>query len=591
MTGFMRRRAFALLVVVVFAFAAIFVRLGDIQVLSAHAYTAYGQSEYTRVVALPGLRGAIFDRRGQALALSEQAATVVADPYQIAHPHQEAAALAPLIGQPAATIASELARPTGYVVVASNVTSAVAAAVRRLNLAGITMPPAAERFYPAAPLAAPLLGQIDAAGNGSSGLEYAYNRYLTGHPGRLVERVDPQGRQIPGGTIVDQPARLGDDLVLSLDESLQYQTEQVLGQAIVASHARGGIAMVMDTRTGGLLAVADLSERASGAHGHPALPVLIGPAGQILAPGQSTPTAQPVESVSADAFTHVYEPGSVEKLITVSAALADQAITPGEIFDIPSSYLVDGIPIHDAENHGNETLSVTGILAQSSNIGAAQIAQHLGAPALYRYMSAFGLGAPTPVGFPGESAGLLPAASSLSAVGLSTLAYGEGMAVTAAQMLAAYNTIANGGIYVAPHLVKDLIGPHGTLRPLPEPAPRRVVPPAVAQEMTSMLEQVVSAGTGTAAAVAPYAVAGKTGTAQYHGARGYVIGQTVASFAGYAPAQKPAVTVMVVIDHTPGYGAQAAAPAFAAITRDALFDLRVGPAGPQPPPAATAQPH
>lgn len=173
---------------------------------------------------------------------------------------------------------------------------------------------------------------------------------------------------------------------------------------------------------------------------------------------------------------------------------------------------------------------------------------------------------------------------------LATMSYGEGISVTAAQMITAYNTIANGGVYVAPHLAKAVIGPHGHERPLPRPASHRVVSTTVAHQMTSILEQVVAAGTGTSAKVPPYAVAGKTGTAQYDGPHGYVTGYTDASFAGFAPAQKPAVTVLVTVEDTPDYGAQAAAPAFSTITRDALTDLRIPAAGSQPAAERTASP-
>jgi cell division protein FtsI (penicillin-binding protein 3) len=586
----LRRRAFALLVLTALAFTAISLRLADVQVFAARRYNRYGNGQDTRVTVLPAVRGTIFDRSGQSLALTEEMTRVLADPYQIADPAGEAAALAPVLGLPVGTVASELSRPTGYAVVAPYVSAGTASRIAAMRLAGITTTLVPERFLPDRQLARPLLGQVDAAEHGSSGLEYAYNGVLAGTPGRLTQVVDPKGRALPDGTVTDQPARPGDDLVLSLDEALQYQAEQALGQAIVASRGRSGVAIVMNTRTGGLLAVADLSLPRAGTDGPPALPVVIGPTGQLLAPGSFSPATQPIESASADAFTKVYEPGSVEKVVTVSAALATGAVSAGQTFTIPDTYPVDGTDIHDAEHHGTERLSVTGILAQSSNIGAVQIVQRLGAQNLYRYLHAFGLGSPTPVSFPGQSAGLITPLAQTSPVNVATMSYGEGMAVTATQMAAVYNTIADGGIYVAPHLVNAVIGPHGRAHPVPQPAPHRVVSTAVAQEVAGMLEQVVSAGTGRAAAVPPYATAGKTGTAQYDGSNGYVPGQTVASFVGYAPAQKPAVTVMVVVDDTTDYGAQAAAPAFATITRDALEDLDVPPDGPQPAATGSALP-
>lgn len=585
----LRRRAFLMFLAVAVAFGLISLRLADIQVFAAPGYNSYGHGQDTRVTTLPGLRGAILDRSGHALALTERRPVVVADPLQIRDPAHEATVLAPLLPVPATSLEAMLRRHSGYVPL-GDVSERTATAISRLGLPGITIEQHSQRIHPAGQLALPVLGAVDASGAGASGLEYAYNRMLTGQPGRLVQRVDPSGQPIPGGTVEYDPARLGDDLVLSLDEPLQYQTEQALGQAILSSHARSGIALVMDTRTGGLLAAADLTEPSPGRTTVPALPLVVGRHGGLHPPGTPATVAQPAESLSADAFTHVYEPGSVEKLVTVSAALSAGAVTPTQVFTVPNSYSVDGIPIHDAENHGTEKLSVTGIVAQSSNIGAAQIVQRTGAATLYRYLAAYGLGAATPVHFPGESAGIITPQGQVTPLTLATMAYGEGMSVTAAQMISVYNTIANGGVYVPPHLVKAVLGPHGHQHPVAEPPPHRVVPTSVAQQMTGILEQVVSAGTGTSAAVAPYAVAGKTGTAQYVGPHGYVPGYTVASFAGFAPAQKPAVTVMVVIDDTPDFGAQAAAPAFAAITRAALQDLGVSPAGPQPPPSASARP-
>jgi cell division protein FtsI/penicillin-binding protein 2 len=588
--GRLRRRAFWLLVVVTLAFAAITGRLFDIQVVGSGRYSRYANRQDVESTVLAALRGAILDRHGHTLALSEMRSDIIADPHQISHPAGEARILGRLLHIPQNVLASELRADSGFVDLAHHVASATAATVGKANLAGITTEDTPERFYPAGQLALPLLGSVNSSGSGAAGLEYAYNSTLTGVPGRLVQEVDPQGQAVPGGTVSYKAPVLGDDLVLSLDEPLQYQTELALARALVAAHGKSGIAMVMNTHTGGLIATADLSEPSPGSAGPPALPVPIGPDGQLLAAKTPTTVAQPVESSSADAFRQVYEPGSVEKLITVSAALAAGAITPDQTFTIPNSYSVDGTSIKDAENHGAEQLSVTGIVAQSSNIGATQIAQHLGVSRLYHYLAAYGLGSVTAVHFPGESAGLVPPESRVSPLSLATMSYGEGIGVTPIQMMAAYNTIANDGVYVAPHLVDGVIGPHGHEHRLPEPAPHRVVPEMVAHKMTSILEQVVAAGTGTAATVPPYAVAGKTGTAQYRGPSGYVPGYTDASFAGYSPAQQPAVTVMIVIDDTADYGAQASAPAFATITRDALTDLSIPPDGPQPPAERTALP-
>ena len=581
---------FVILVAVAVAFSVIGLRLAEVQVIAASRYNTYSRRQDTRITPFPGLRGSLLDRNGRPLAISDEQPSVIADPLLISDPSHEASVLAPLLHLPVSQLGMQLRLRSGYVVLAEQTSSATATSVRKLSLPGITIEMNPRRSYPAGQLGAPLIGSVNAAGKGVSGLELAYDHSLTGRPGSIEQEVDPRGQPVPGGTLAYQAPQLGDDVQLTIDEPLQYQTEQALGQALVTSRAKSGVALVMDTRTGALLAVADLTMPTAGSHQPPALPVGVTAQGKIVSSPSAANTAQPVEAPSASAFTQVYEPGSVEKLVTVSAALSTGAIQPGQTFSIPNAYDVAGTLLHDAENHGTESLSVTGILAQSSNIGAIQIVQRLGAPALYRYLAAYGIGSLTPVDFPGESAGLIPSQRGLGPVTLATMGYGEGMAVTAAQMVAAYNTVANHGVYVAPHLVSAVIGPRGDRHPVAVPAPHRVVSTEVASEMTGMLEQVVSAGTGTAAAVAPYAVAGKTGTAQYRGPNGYVAGRTVSSFAGYAPAQNPAVTVLVVVDDTPDYGAQAAAPAFSVITRDALEDLKVAPAGPQPSASPSALP-
>lgn len=587
-----RRRLIGFFGVIAAAILAVAGRLVYVDVIAAHRYQTFANNQDVATVTLPALRGAILSSTGQPLAMSEMRPMVEADPYQISNPGAEASALAPLLHQPASAVKADLSEHTGFVVVAKNLPSATGTAITKLKLAGIIVVQAPERFYPAGQLAAPLIGSINAAGVGSSGLEYDYNGVLQGHPGVLQEVVDPNGQAVPNGVLRDQPPKAGDDVVLSVDEALQYQAEQALAQALVASHAQRATAVVMDAHTGAILAVADLTRpaTASSSNPPPAIPVTVGTGGKLLPAGQSTSEIQPVESPKPDAFTQAYEPGSVMKLVTVSAALATGTVTPDQVFTIPGAYPVDGVYIHDAEPHGTELLSVTGIVAQSSNIGATEIVQRLGAPTYYRYLSAYGFGKPTAVHFPGEAAGIVKPEATIKPVDLATESYGEGIAVTTVQLAAAYNTIADRGVYQAPYLVSALIGPHGTTHPVPRPAPRRVVSTTVASEMTSIFEQVVASGTGTNAAVTGYAVAGKTGTAQFLGPNGYIMNRTDATFAGFAPAQNPAVTVVVTSFDTPDYGAQAAAPAFSKIMGDALDDLGVPSAGPQPPASPLASP-
>jgi cell division protein FtsI (penicillin-binding protein 3) len=556
-------------------------RLVMIQGVHSSRYLAAGGSEWEQSVTLPAERGAILDRNGYELAMSVPQTTIYADPHQVSDPLAEASALAPILGISATTLHNDLTEASGFVYLARTVSDATAAKVAQLDLAGIYSLKEPQRFYPAGQLAQPLLGSVGTEGSGLSALEYKYNSLLAGTPGRSIEEIDPQGNQLPGGLQQYKAPVAGQDLVLSIDEPLQYEAEQALAQAIVAAHAHSGIALLMDSRNGEILADAQLTMPSAGSTQPPAVPVDIkAPPGS---PGQQQ--AQPVEASSASAFTQVYEPGSVNKLITISAALQTGVIQPGDIFTIPNSYRVSDGVFRDAESHPTEHWTVTDILANSSNIGTIQIAQRLGKTNLLHYINSFGLESVTDVDFPGESAGLLP--TYWSGTSIATVPIGQGIAVTAVQMLAAYNTIANGGVYVPPRLVDATIDGHGVEHPVPAAPTHRVVSTTVAKEMTTMLDEVVRVGTGTAANLGPYTVAGKTGTGKevVPSATGghYEDGHYVASFAGFVPAESPQITGMVVVDNTPDYGAAASAPTFATIARDALEQFDIPPMPKQPP--------
>jgi cell division protein FtsI (penicillin-binding protein 3) len=409
--------------------------------------------------------------------------------------------------------------------------------------------------------------------------------------------MDPAGGQIPGALQGYQAPVRGDDLVLSIDEPLQYETEEALARAIVAAQADSGMALIMDSRTGDLLAVAQLTMPTPSEpvtmQEPPALPIWFVPPGSSPPSTGSGPgngglanvaSAQPVEAPSASAFTTVYEPGSVEKLVTVSAALSTDAIQPNDYFSIPDTYDVAGSLFSDAWPHPTLDWSVSNIIAHSSDIGTIEIAQRLGIQRLVQYVHAFGIGEMTDVGFPGESAGLVPTPSQWSGTTIATVPIGQGLAVTGVQMLAAYNTIANGGTYIAPRLVDGYVDASGEEHLFPPSPPRRVVSTTVASEMTSMLEGVVKVGTGTAANLEPYTVAGKTGTALVPlPTGGYSSDDFVSSFAGFVPAEDPAITAMVVVVGTHQYGAEASAPVFAVIARDALQELGIPPHKPDIP--------
>jgi len=295
--------------------------------------------------------------------------------------------------------------------------------------------------------------------------------------------------------------------------------------------------------------------------------------GPTLTSQANTLPAGVSEAPSNTAVTQVYEPGSVFKLVTFSSALQNKVITPTQAFSVPNSLSIGTYTFHDAEAHGTQTMTATNILDQSSNIGTIQIASQLGETRLLDQISNLGFGKPTGLNFPGESQGLIPGASAWTGSSIGSTPIGQNDAVTAQQLLDAYNAVANGGVLVQPRLVRGTVSSSGSVSPAAASASRRVIDPATTAELTTMLEGVVTNGTGTAAAIDGYTVAGKTGTAQIPDPNhlGYVPGAYYGSFVGFAPAQNPVLSAVVVLDHpTPVYGGAVAAPVFSTIMEYAL---------------------
>ena len=556
LAGVAPRRLGVMSLVICAVFATGVGRMVMIQQVHGAGYAAYGVSERTRAVTLPAERGSIVDRSGNVLAMSVTLTTFYANPHQVTDPRLEAAELAPLLHQPEAQLQSELSADSGFEYLAHAVPDADAKAVEALALPGIAWEPEAKRYDPDGALAASLLGTVGYGGAGASGLEYQYNARLAGKPGMQRVQEGLGGQAIPGTSQDLTAAVAGQSLQLTLDSAIQYETETVLGQEIVASHALGGTAVIMQSKTGKILAMANL-----------------------VADPKSADGVSPAPSNTA--VTQVYEPGSVMKGVTMSAALQTGVVSPSTRFSVPYSVGLDGSVIHDADVHPVEYWSIPDILAYSSNVGTLHVSQLLGPSRIYQYMRAFGLGSPTSLKAPGESGGLLPSLSNWSGTSIGTIPIGQGVAVTPMQILDVYNTLANGGTYVPPTLVNGWLQSDRTLEPA-APGPRRTVVSAqTARQMTAMLEDVVKSGTGTAAAITGYDVAGKTGTAQKPNpkAGGYLSGQYMATFVGFAPAEDPQLTAIVVVDRpTPVfYGGSIAAPVFSQILAYALRSLQIPP--------------
>jgi cell division protein FtsI (penicillin-binding protein 3) len=553
-------RLVATLLVLVVAFGAIVVRLVQVQALGGEEYAAFGASQRFQDITLPADRGSIFDRNGNDLAVSLPQQTIWANPSLIRHPLEVAAALAVPLGLDAAgtnTLAEKLAGDAQFTYVARRVDDELAATVAELDLPGISFLEEPKRFTPAGPLARSVLGEVGVDNDGLFGLELQYDDALTGEPGTLVIEKDPDGRTIPGGTHQRVPAQRGDDLVLTIDRSMQYETERALAAQITAKGAKGGTAIVSRPATGEILALANFTTDPD--------------TGEIVATGNNM------------GATAVYEPGSVNKVITVAAALEEGLVTPSTELTVPDSLQVSDHLYTDHDPHPTESYSVTRILTESSNIGTIKLAQMLGKDRFDSYLRRFGFGETTALDFPNEAAGVLLAPQDYNGTSMGSIPIGQGIAVTAMQMLEAYNILANDGVYVPPKLVLETVDSDGGRHPVASGATRRVVSETTAEQMREMLVNVVAEGTGTRGGITGYSVAGKTGTARKplpeggYGAPGSY--RYIANFAGFVPAEKPELSIIVVIDEPAGdiFGGTVAAPVFADLAQYGLRLFRIPP--------------
>jgi cell division protein FtsI (penicillin-binding protein 3) len=532
-------------------------RVFDVQGLNASTYSAYGQSEQFQKVTLPAIRGTVYDRNGNVLATSVPKTDIVADDFLIhsrAEVESAAAALAPLLHLGVAQLVSKLTERNGYVPLALAIDRSLASRVAALALPFLSFVPDQLRADPTGNLFTPLLGVVGWGGRGLSGIEYLYQKMLSGRSGTEDVMIGPSGDQLPGAARVGQPAAQGEGLVLTLDEPLQYEVTQALGAQVLAQHADSATCVVLDSKTGGVLAMVNLVRQGNS----------VVPATQNLATNT------------------VYQPGSVMKLATISGALQSGLITPSEEFTVPYTIDVGGWPFQDAEYHPTEQLPVTQILAQSSNVGTIEIARLLGPQRLSYYLHDLGFGQVTALNWPGESAGLVPPLSQWSDSDMGTIPIGTGEAVTPLQIVDAYNAVANGGEYVPPRLVEAVVGPNGKQHVVPAGRTHRVLSQSTVDELLPMLEQVTATGTGTLAEIPGYTVAGKTGTAQIPSTTGpgYQAGAWNATFVGFVPAQNPQLTAIVVLHHPATmYGGSASAPVFATIMKYALRHFDISPNG------------
>ena len=567
-TGSEHRRLLAVLAVSIVAFGAVAYRVASLQVLAPDRLVAYGEDQRERVTVLAAPRGSILDRNGNDLALSVPSATIEANPRLIEDPVATARTLAPVLGMDLLGLAETLASDSGFAYLARQLPRDVGEQVEELGLDGITVTEEPSRSNPAGTLAHSLLGSVNVDGEGSSGLEMQYDDLLAGDPGEVEVERDPRGNTIASGDNHYDAADQGADVQLTIDREVQYQAEQALADQVAASGARGGTVIVSRPSTGELLAVANIDAYDE----------------------ETGSLTEPVPAGDNRALTAVFEPGSVNKIITLSAALEEGVVTPDTSALVPDSLQVGDHLFSDSHPHETVEMTTRQVLAESSNIGTIQIAQQLSPQVIDRYIRSFGLGTRTGLGFPNESPGILLPPADWSATSIGTIPIGQGVAVTPMQVLEAFNVIANGGRYVAPRLVEGVQGTDGQLDPVDGAAPRRVVSERTADQMTEMMTGVVEdGGTGTAAAIEGYPVAGKTGTARKPQPNGGYEDEAgnyhyVATFGGFVPANDPQLSIVVVIDEPAGdyFGGGVAAPVFSQLAATVLREYRI------PPPAVIA---
>jgi cell division protein FtsI (penicillin-binding protein 3) len=549
------RRIRLLLAIFVLVFAGTLARAVWLQGVQASSLGKMAERQHHESIVIPAGRGTIYDAAGVQLAIGETTTTVYADPRQLTEPRAIAVAAHRFLGVDANALYPQLLDPkTSFVYIKRFADPKAAERFLKKGFLGVNSYPEEKRAYPQRSVASQVIGFAGTDNKGLGGLEVQYNRNLTGKQGKQTIVRDPFGRAI--NVVSMTPEQQGHDLFTTIDHTIQANAEAVLRETISHWQARSATAVVMDPRTGAVLAMAQ-------------------------APGYDANKASsvPFALQRNRAVTDTYEPGSTFKLVTIAGALSTGIVSPETQFVLPYSIQVADRVVHDAEQRGTETLTVAKILSRSSNVGAITIAEKLGSSALMDWIAKFGFGAQTGIDFPGESQGQVLPLDKWSGSTIGNVPIGQGIAVTPVQMAAAYGAIANGGIWVQPHLVEKVgrRGIHTFER-------RRIVSPAVNAVLKQMLTNVVDehGATGNEAQIPGYTVGGKTGTAEKPGPNGYTTGEYVASFVGFVPVAKPRLVVLVTVDNPRGaiFGGVVAAPAFAEIAKFDLQYLGVPPDAP-----------
>ena len=549
----MRKRAIIVNTVLSFCFFVVVLRLADIMLLNHERFSEKAKGQQFKEEEIQVRRGIIFDRRGREMAVNLELESFYCDPLEIDAPESSAQAVSEITGKPRKTLLSKFSSEGRFVWIERKLQPDVARRIKDLKISGMGFLPDAKRFYPKGPLASQILGFVDIDNKGIEGVELKFNDYLRGNGGKIVFERDAGGRTLSQG--VNMESR-GNNLVLTIDEGLQYMVEEELDAALRQWHASAATAIMMDPFTGEILALANRPSY------NPNLPS---------------------DSKSFErrnrAVTDCYEPGSTFKIIVGSAAIEENAVTLDSTFDCSKGAIeVGGRTIHDAHRHG--LLTFKEVIQKSSNVGSVMIGMKLGKERVFKYAKAFGFGDKTGIDLPGEVSGWIRQPEKWSGVSLGSISIGQEVAVTPLQVLRAYSAIGNGGLLVRPHVVSKILLPDGQPIWSFQADTKRVVSRETAETFKDILKTVTEeGGTAKSASVDGNYVAGKTGTAQIIDPRTkrYSREKYVSSFVGFVPADNPKIAMIIVIYEPKGqiYGGVVAAPVFKQIAENALSYLNV----------------
>ncbi len=539
-------------------------RLAQIQIARHDDYVQRAVRQQERTVALAPVRGSIFDARGRLLAESVVSHSLYADPQSIEEVSTVVDRISAVegLGLREDVLRKRLGRGGEFAWLARQVDDELYEKVMALDLPGIYSVDEHRRRYPNESLLANVLGIVGLDGDGLAGVEHSLDKFVRGRPGVVTLLRDARrGMYMVNSGVGDGPVD-GLNLVLTIDEVIQYITEDALSQAVDASNAKSGTAIVVNPENGAILAMATYPTFDPNSYG-----------------------SYPQSAWRNRVIQDVYEPGSTFKIVTAAAAIEEGVVTPSEMIDCGNGAIVlGGKTVREHGGHAYGVISFEDVLVESSNVGTIKVGLRLGPERLHDYARRFGFGEKTGLELPGESVGILRQTDQWSALSNGVISIGQEIAATPLQVVMATATIANGGLRVSPRIVDRVVDENGaTVSKPPAAEPVRVVSEKTAAVMNEMLKAVVARGTGRNAAIPQYVAAGKTGTAQKAGPGGYLRNKTVASFTGYVPADRPRLAILVAVDEprTSQYGGEIAAPVFREIASRSLRYLRVEPAFPR----------